>query len=77
MTVRNLGYLLQPRSIALIGASPRPGSVGLITARNLAKGGFEGPIRLVNPKHAAIDGHPCFPSVAALPETPDRACPWR
>jgi CoA binding domain len=77
MTVRNLGYLLQPRSIALIGASPRPGSVGLITACNLAKGGSKSPIWLVNPKHATIDGHPCFASIAALPETPDRACPWR
>ena len=35
MTIRNLEYLLKPRSIALVGASTRPGSVGLITARNL------------------------------------------
>ncbi len=73
MTVRNLDFLLKPRSIALIGASPRPGSVGLITARNLLAGGFKGPVWLVNPKHAAIDGHACFPSIAALPEAPDLA----
>ncbi len=73
MTVRNLDDLLKPRSVALIGASDRPGSVGLITGRNLRAGGFSGPIRLVNPRHAEIDGSPCYPSVAALPETPDLA----
>ena len=71
MTVRNLEFLLAPKSVALIGASQRPGSVGLITARNLAKGGFLGPIWLVNPKHREIEGHPCHASLAALPGTPD------
>jgi acetyltransferase len=73
MTVRNLQFLLRPGSVALIGASPRPGSVGLITARNLLRGGFGGPIWFVNPKHSAIEGRPCYPSVDALPEAPDLA----
>jgi len=71
MTIRNLEYLLAPRSLALIGASDRPGSVGLITQRNLAAGGFRGPIWLVNPKHRQIEGRPCFPSLADLPSPPD------
>ena len=71
MTIRNLEYLLQPRSIALLGASNRPGSVGLIIARNLQRGGFSGPVWLVNPHHCSIEGWDCYSSIAALPATPD------
>ncbi len=73
MTIRNFDALLKPRSVALIGASTRPGSVGLITAQNLLSGGFSGPIWLVNPKHRTIAGHECHPSIAALPAAPDLA----
>jgi acetyltransferase len=73
MTVRNFEYLLAPKSVALIGASTEPGSVGLITARNLLDGGFKGPIWFVNPKHVEIAGQPCYPSIDALPGTPDLA----
>jgi acetyltransferase len=71
MTIRNLEYLLKPRSIALVGASTKSGSVGLITARNLRAGGFSGPIWLVNPKYNSIEGQACYPSIAALPAAPD------
>jgi acetyltransferase len=71
MTIRNLEYLLKPRSIALVGASAQPGSVGLITARNLRAGGFTGPLWLVNPKYASIEGQQCYPSISALPAAPD------
>ena len=71
MTVRNLEYLLKPRSIALVGASAKPGSVGLITARNLRAGGFAGPVWLVNPKYRSIEGQDCYPSISALPGAPD------
>jgi acetyltransferase len=73
MTIRNLEQLLRPKSVALIGASTRPGSVGLITARNLLRSGFHGPVWFVNPKHAAIEGRACYASVAALPAAPDLA----
>jgi acetyltransferase len=73
MTIRNFQFLLQPRSVALIGAGTRAGSVGLITSRNLLRGGFAGPVWFVNPKHSAIEDHTCFPSVAALPAAPDLA----
>jgi acetyltransferase len=73
MTIRNFEFLLRPRSVALIGASAREGSVGLITARNLCQGGFAGPVWLVNPKYHGIEGVPCFPSLAALPAPPDLA----
>lgn len=73
MTVRNFESLFQPRSIALIGASNAPDSVGLITAQNLLAGGFAGPVWLVNPKHSTVAGHACYSSVAALPAAPDLA----
>jgi len=73
MTIRNLEYLLAPKSVAMIGASPEPGSVGLVVTRNLRSGGFKGPIWLVNPRHTDIDCVPCYASVDALPGTPDLA----
>jgi acetyltransferase len=66
MTVRNLEYMLKPRSVALVGASSRPGSVGLITARSLKSSGFSGPVWLVNSKYRSIDGQDCYPSRTPL-----------
>lgn len=72
MTTRNLGYLLHPGSVALIGASADPTKVGHALAHNLA-GQFHGSVLFVNPKYKQIDGRPCWPDVASLPETPDLA----
>lgn len=71
MTVRNLEYLFKPRSVALVGASNRPESVGSVLATNLLGAGFNGPVLLVNPKHDTIQGERSYPDVAALPECPD------
>ena len=71
MTIRNLEKLLAPKSVALIGASPAPGSVGAIVTTNLTAGGFSGPIWLVNPHHRSIGDAHCYPTVAALPGVPD------
>lgn len=73
MTIRNLELLLKPRSIALVGASTKSGSVGSITASNLRTGGFAGPVWLINPKYTSIEGQDCYPSVSALPAAPDLA----
>ncbi|MFT3732184.1 MAG: bifunctional acetate--CoA ligase family protein/GNAT family N-acetyltransferase [Hyphomicrobium sp.] len=73
MTVRNLNHLLAPRSVALIGASDRPGSVGATVRKNLFQGGFTGEVSLVNPKYSEIDGRKCYASVADLPAPPDLA----
>ena len=73
MTTRNFGALFQPTSIALVGASNRPGSVGAVLARNLQAGGFSGAIWAVNPHESAVGALPCFHSVADLPGTPDLA----
>ena len=73
MTIRNLDRLFEPRSVALIGASDRHGSVGAIVARNLGGGGFRGPVWLVNPRRGEIAGQPCHRSIADLPAAPDLA----
>lgn len=71
MSIRNLHRLFNPASVALIGASPRPGSIGNVLAHNLLAGGLRGQVMLVNPKHTNIEGHACFPDVASLPEPPE------
>ena len=73
MSTRNLDYLLAPRSVAVIGASERPGSVGYTVMRNLLADGFEGPVWPVNPKYTQVAGRQAYASVKALPQAPDLA----
>jgi acetyltransferase len=73
MSIRNLDHMFAPHSVALIGASPKPGSVGNVLARNLFAGGFQGPILPVNPKYRSIEGVFTYPDVASLPIAPDFA----
>ncbi|HXS40773.1 MAG TPA: acetate--CoA ligase family protein [Stellaceae bacterium] len=66
-----IARLLNPRSIAVIGASGDPQK---LTGRPLAylqKHGFRGAIYPVNPRLPAIPGLICYPDVAALPAAPD------
>ena len=73
MTVRNLSYLFKPRSVALIGATDRPHSVGAVVMRNLLQGGFSGPIMPVNPTRQSVSGVLAYPNVKQLPVVPDLA----
>ena len=73
MTIRNLDRLFRPRSVALIGASTRPSSIGAVLARNVFRGDFDGPILPVNPKHRYLHGVWTYPDVASLPATPELA----
>ncbi len=73
MSTRNLDYLLAPRSVAVIGASERPASVGRTVFRNLLDGGFAGPVWPVNPKYTEVAGRPAYANVKALPQAPDLA----
>ena len=73
MSVRNFNYLFKPRSVALIGASDKPDSVGGVLTRNLMSGGFGGSIMLVTPTHATIGGNATFRDVDHLPRAPDLA----
>ena len=65
--------LLNPRSVAIVGASDRPGSLGASVLKNLVEADFPGDIHLVNPKREEIGGRPCVPDVSALPEGIDAA----
>jgi acetyltransferase len=73
MTVRNLEYFFKPRSIAVIGASDRPHSVGETVLRNVVAGGFAGVVMPVNPRHRQLAGLDVHPTVDDLPHTPDLA----
>ncbi len=73
MSIRHLDHLLAPASVAVIGASQRPASVGATVWRNLHGNGFTGRSYAVNTRHAAFDGVPVYPNVAALPEVPELA----
>lgn len=73
MTVRNLKYLFEPTSVAVIGASERPHRVGTTVLQNLVTGGFGGAIMPVNPKYGTLEGLKVYSSVSRLPATPDLA----
>jgi acyl-CoA synthetase (NDP forming) len=68
-----LAKLLAPRSIALVGASPKADSVGNGMIRGLRGGGFTGRVYAINPNYREIDGIACYPSLDALPEPVDHA----
>ena len=73
MSVRNLPHLFAPASVAVIGVSAKPGSLGALVLRNITRGGFAGPVWAVDRKGAAVDGRASFTSVDALPAAPDLA----
>ncbi|HEY0845415.1 MAG TPA: GNAT family N-acetyltransferase [Noviherbaspirillum sp.] len=73
MTVRNLKHLFEPKSVAVVGASQRPHSVGATVLQNLVGGGFEGAIFPVNPKYDTLAGLKTYASVSRLPSAPDLA----
>ncbi len=56
MSTYRLKNLLSPRSVALVGGSPRRGSVGYAILANIRKAGFKGEFGLVNPRYGEIDG---------------------
>ncbi|HRV94592.1 MAG TPA: bifunctional acetate--CoA ligase family protein/GNAT family N-acetyltransferase [Anaerolineae bacterium] len=73
MTIRNLKYMFNPQSVAVIGASKKANSVGATVMRSLLQGGFDGAIIPVTPNYKAVAGVLAFPDVASLPEPPDLA----
>ena len=64
---------LCPRSIALVGASDTPGSIGALLLANLLASGFTGPVYPVNPRHQVIQGVPAYPDLSSCPQPPDLA----
>jgi len=68
-----LDTILRPRSIAVVGASRRTGSIGNAILRHLIEGGFNGPVFPVNPSADSVAAVPAFASVKDLPIAPDLA----
>jgi acetyltransferase len=73
MSIRNLDHFFRPQSVAVVGASERPGSVGATVLANLVSGGFRGPIWPVNPKYRRLKGLPVLKDAADLPGAPGLA----
>jgi len=73
MSILNLSGLFAPRSVAVIGASEKPLSLGNIVMRNLLAGRFNGPIMPVHPDWRSVTGVLAYPTVHDLPLAPDLA----
>ena len=71
--VASVEHVLRPRSVAIVGASRRPGSVGAAVMANLVASGFTGPIFPVNPRASTIEGLPAYASLRELPEPAELA----
>ncbi len=73
MTIRNLEHFFMPRSVVVIGASERPGSIGNAVMQNLLTGGFSGTVYPVNTCHSEVHGLVAVPNISALSSVPDLA----
>ncbi|WP_420133416.1 bifunctional acetate--CoA ligase family protein/GNAT family N-acetyltransferase [Rhodopseudomonas sp.] len=71
MSTYRLNNLLAPAAVAVIGASPRPASLGRAVLENLRSAGFKGEIGVVNPRYPEIGGFKTVRSLADLPFVPD------
>ena len=70
-TTRDTTKLLSPQSVAVVGATPREGSVGYSVLYNLLFSGFQGVIYPINLKRTSVLGVPCTRSLLDLAEPPD------
>ena len=70
---RSIARLLSPATIAVVGASRTPGSVGHTVLRHLLNGRFPGPVYPVNPTAAAVASVRAYPSVLDIPDAVDLA----
>jgi acetate---CoA ligase (ADP-forming) len=69
----SLAAVLDPRSVAVIGASEQPDKIGGRPLVHLARNGFRGTVYPVNPRRQEVQGLRCYPDIAALPEAPEVA----
>ena len=71
MSTYALDAVFRPRSLALVGASPRERSVGRAILRNLREAGFAGQLGVVNPRYSQIGGIPAVARLADLGFVPE------
>lgn len=73
MNNHSLDAIFSPKSIVVVGASEKPGSVGGAVLANLRQAGFVGHLSVVNSKRCAVHQYSAFATIDELPETPDLA----
>ena len=71
MSSSDLKSFFNPSSVAFVGATEDLTKFGGRALKQMIDFGFRGRVYPVNPRYATVRGHACFPSIAALPETPD------
>lgn len=69
----SLDPIFHPQSIAVVGASVTPGTVGSILIKNLIENPFGGVVYPINPKRHAVHGVRCYSDIVSLPEVVDLA----
>jgi acyl-CoA synthetase (NDP forming) len=69
--VANLEHFFNPHSVAIVGASHSPRSLGSLVLQNMLSQGYKGFIFPVNPNLSNIGGLTCYPSITSLTVTPD------
>lgn len=69
----NIESIINPKSIAIVGATNRPRSVGLAVFKNLLQGGYQGVLYPVHPKSKSIQGVKAYPSLREIPDEVDMA----
>ena len=70
---KSIEFIMNPRSIAVVGATNRPGSVGLAVFRNILSAGFQGVLYPVNPKVKSVWSVKAYPRLADIPDEVDLA----
>jgi acetyltransferase len=70
---KSIEFIMNPRSIAVVGATNRPGSVGLAVFRNILSAGFQGVLYPVNPKAKSVWSVKAYPRLADIPDEVDLA----
>ena len=68
-----LAPLLEPASVAVIGASTRAGAIGTVLLHNLREAKYAGRLYAVNPRHSRVQGVRCYPAIGAVPGPVDLA----
>jgi len=71
MGIYNLDRIFQPKTVAVVGASEKPDSIGTAVMENLINGGFKGEIYPVHPHYSQISNRKAYRSVKKLPAPPD------
>ena len=71
MTAERVARMLEARSVAVVGASERPGSFGLRLATEALRSPAHPEVHFVHPRHRSVLDRPCVPSLADLPDPVD------